>query len=199
MSRPPEHQPETILAAALAVFCDRGVQASTANVASVAGVSNGTLFNYFPTKQILIDRLYLWIKADLAEAIGEVDEALPTQQQMRDVWDRWLEWARHHRDAHAVMNLLYQSHLVSDTARAEGLDQIRVPIRVLAGAYRAGVLVDLPLSYFASLVQQQLDLAVAANLKDQEAATAFGVLWTGITDAPPEPNSTTPSTPEDQE
>ncbi len=182
MSRPPEHKPETILAAAVAAFSENGVQVSTASIAGAAGVSNGTLFNYFPTKQDLIDRLYVWIKTDLAGAIGEIDDTLPTEQQMREVWDRWLEWARHHRDAHAVVNLLHQSGLASDGARADGLGLIGVPMRVLTAAYENGLLVDLPLPYLVSLVQHQLDQAVVAGLKDSEAATAFGVLWNGITD-----------------
>lgn len=183
MSRPPEHQPETILTAALAAFLETGVQTSTASVASRAGVSNGTLFNYFPTKQALIDRLYLWIKADLAEAIGELDDAQPIRDQMNEVWDRWLAWARHHRDAYSVMNLLHQSGLASEEARVAGLDLIRIPMRVLADAHETGALVDLPLSYLAALVQHQLDQAVMADLNGEESDTAFGVLWNGITES----------------
>ena len=70
MNRPMQHKPEVILAAALSVFREEGVHVSTARIASAAGVSNGSLFNYFPTKQALIDDLYVWIKTDLAAAAG---------------------------------------------------------------------------------------------------------------------------------
>lgn len=182
MSRPPEHKPEDILATAVGVFRENGVRTSTASIAEAAGVSNGTLFNYFPTKQDLIDRLYIWIKTDLARAIGQVDAAQPTELQMRAVWDRWLDWARHHRDAHAVLHLLHQSGLASADARMQGLELIGVPMRVLAAAHEAGELVDLPLPYLVTLVQHQLDQAVVAELKGRDAAIAFGVLWSGITD-----------------
>ena len=69
MARPKEHKPETILAAALSLFRSEGVNVSTARIAKQAGVSNGTLFNYFPTKQALIDALYVSIKTELAAAV----------------------------------------------------------------------------------------------------------------------------------
>ena len=69
-----QHKPEAILAAALRCSAKEGVHVSTARIASAAGVSNGSLFNYFPTKQALIDDLYVWIKIDLAAAAGEFDD-----------------------------------------------------------------------------------------------------------------------------
>ena len=91
-----------------------------ADVASAANVSNGTLFNYFATKQELIDELYIWVKSDLAEAISAIDEELAINEQMRLIWDLWLEWASSQREAHAVMNLLHQSGLASEAARVKG-------------------------------------------------------------------------------
>lgn len=187
MSRPAEHKPEDILATAVAVFRDRGVRTSTANIAAAAGVSNGTLFNYFPTKQVLIDQLYLWIKADLAEAIGRVDSSASTRRQLHTVWERWLGWAHHHRDAHTVLQLLHQAGLAGQEARVRGVDLLGVPLGVLTRAHHAGQLVALPLPYLVSLVQHQLDQAVSAELKGSDADTAFGVLWNGITARDPQP------------
>ena len=184
MNRPAEHKPETILTSAVAVFRDQGVQASTAQIAAAAGVSNGTLFNYFPTKQDLIDALYISIKADLARAVGEIDDSLAVEAQTRTVWNRWLSWTLENRDAHAVMNLLSESGLASDAARVDGLELIKVPMGVLQSAHESGVLVDLPLPYLATLVQRQLDLAVIAELNDNQREVAFHVLWNGITHSP---------------
>ena len=106
MNRPKEHKPESILAAALDLFRDEGVHVSTAKIAAAAGVSNGTLFNYFPTKQDLIDGLYVSIKADVAEAVGEIDRNEPIEVQIRILWERWFRWARANPDANAVINVL---------------------------------------------------------------------------------------------
>src|SRR5262245_23076725 len=50
MARPPSISDETILEAARAVFKDKGVLGTSADVAARAGVSEGTIFNRFKSK-----------------------------------------------------------------------------------------------------------------------------------------------------
>lgn len=192
MNRPMQHKPEEILAAALSVFVQEGVSVSTARIAAAAGVSNGTLFNYFPTKQALIDALYVSIKTDLADAAGEFDDTEPIERRMRQVWDRWFGWARQNRDAHLVVNLLHQAGLASAEAQAAGNVAVVGPVRVLNEAKDSGILVDLPLEYLAALIQHHLDQAVASELDDRQAELAFHVLWNGITQKQPPSGSTSP-------
>ncbi len=190
MARPKEHQPATILTAALRLFRSEGVSVSTARIAKAAGVSNGTLFNYFPTKQALIDALYVSIKDDLAESVGVLDDHVPVESRMRQVWDRWFGWARANRDAHLVMNLLHQSGLASLEAQTIGTEALQGPIAVLDEALEGGILVDLPIDYLGALIQHQLDQAVMSELDDGQADVAFGVLWNGITRYPtPKPEA----------
>ena len=181
MNRPMQHRPEAILAAAMSVFVDNGVRVSTAKIAAAAGVSNGTLFNYFPTKQALIDALYVSIKTDLAAAVGDLDHSDPIERRMRQVWDCWFSWARENRDAHLVVNLLHEAGMASAEAQAAGNVAIEGPGRVLTEAKESGVLVDLPLEYLGALIQHHLDQAVASGLDDEQADRAFHVLWNGIT------------------
>lgn len=184
MARPKEHKPEKILQAALVVFHEEGVAVSTARIAKAAKVSNGTLFNYFPTKQALIDELYVSIKADMAAAIGEVDQNEPVQVRMRQVWDRWLAWARGNRKAQHVVNLLHQAGLASAEAQEIGYDHLKMSVSVLEDALAAGVLVDLPIEYLGGLIQLQLDQVVEFELDDRQADLAFGVVLDGITQNP---------------
>ena len=76
MARPVSIRDETILEAAREVFLEHGVQATTANVAARAGISEGTIFNRFQTKEALFQAAMLcpgasmpWIK-NLDERIG---------------------------------------------------------------------------------------------------------------------------------
>lgn len=165
----------------MALFRDHGVNISTARIAQAAGVSNGTLFNYFPTKQALIDALYISIKNDLAEAVGTLPPDGSVAVRMRLVWDRWFAWARDHRDSHAVMNLLHQANLASPDAQQAGVEAIGGPASLLTEAMNSGTLVDLPLEYLAGLIQHQLDQAIMSELDDEQANVAFSVLWNGIT------------------
>ena len=60
---------EAILAAALSVFGEKGFDgATTAEVAKAAGVSKGLVFNYFPTKDALLQAM---LEQVLGEALGQ--------------------------------------------------------------------------------------------------------------------------------
>jgi AcrR family transcriptional regulator len=50
MARPVSIKPETIIDAARAVFLERGIQATTAEVAERAGISEGTIFKRYKSK-----------------------------------------------------------------------------------------------------------------------------------------------------
>jgi AcrR family transcriptional regulator len=57
---------EQILASALRLFVEFGFHGTpTSKIAKEAGVSNGTLFHYFATKEDLIKELYISIKNEL--------------------------------------------------------------------------------------------------------------------------------------
>src|SRR6185436_12009941 len=53
MPRPPKIKDEEILAAAREVFLEKGIRATTAEVARRAGIAEGSVFNRFPTKLAL--------------------------------------------------------------------------------------------------------------------------------------------------
>lgn len=165
----------------MSLFYSDGVSVSTAKIAAAAGVSNGTLFNQFPTKQALIDALYVSIKTDVAGSVGEFDKADPLKRRMRQLWDKLLAWARSNPQAQVVGNLLHDSDLVSADAVAAGYEASRAPFEMLVEAQATGLLVALPLPYVAALIRHHIDEVVAGDLDDEQADVAFHVLWNGIT------------------
>ena len=64
---------ERIVAAAIEVFAERGLDASTAEIAHRAGVGEATLFRRFPTKDALIMAI---VETQLDEAIAIADDCL---------------------------------------------------------------------------------------------------------------------------
>lgn len=77
LARPITIQNETILEAAREVFLARGIQATTAEIAERAGVSEGSLFNRFKTKHELFRAAFelsgyepLWVRS-LPSKVGK--------------------------------------------------------------------------------------------------------------------------------
>ena len=66
---------ELIIAAAAAVFAERGLEAATAEIAHRAGVGEATLFRRFPTKDDLIDAIIETRMEELAVLADSASEA----------------------------------------------------------------------------------------------------------------------------
>ncbi|MCT9933071.1 TetR/AcrR family transcriptional regulator [Planotetraspora sp. A-T 1434] len=64
-----------ILEAAEAVFAGQGLSASTEDVAKEAGVGVGTVFRHFPTKEALIQAVFLGRVRRLAEKAASLSES----------------------------------------------------------------------------------------------------------------------------
>jgi AcrR family transcriptional regulator len=80
---------ELIIAAAAAVFAERGLEAATAEIAQRAGVGEATLFRRFPTKDDLIDAVIATrmeeVSALADDAAGHPDPAASLERFMEEL------------------------------------------------------------------------------------------------------------------
>jgi AcrR family transcriptional regulator len=85
----------SILSAALRLFVDQGFHGTpTGRIAQEAGIANGTLFHYFPTKDELILTLYIDIKSRLTDFIVSKSGNHPDlKDQLRIYYMNSLDWA----------------------------------------------------------------------------------------------------------
>ncbi len=175
-----KHSRSDILDAAVEIVDEEGLGVSTARLASRAGVSNGTLFHYFPTRQDLIDGLYLHLKRDLAAAIGDTDGSASAKDRAREVWDRWVTWGCAAPARHRVVLLLKGGGAVGSAALAEAAELFAGVSELLESAAREGVLVGMPLPYLAAVIEAQIDLAVSSELEGAARTVAFEMAWASI-------------------
>jgi len=80
--------------AAVDLFSTQGFHATpTQQISDRAGVSAGTLFRYFRTKEELIDSLYSSIHRALADAVEEaIHPEIPVEEQIKNVKRQVLHW-----------------------------------------------------------------------------------------------------------
>ena len=75
---------EKLVAAARAVFTEAGTSAPLEDVAERAGVGIGTLYRHFPTRQALLEAVYVDEVEAMARAADELSGSAP--------WDALSEW-----------------------------------------------------------------------------------------------------------
>lgn len=95
MARPKsEDKKQALLEAATVAFAQSGIAASTSLIARNAGVAEGTLFRYFPTKDDLLNALYLHLKQDLCQAmLANLDRTITLpKEHTRNIWNSYVDW-----------------------------------------------------------------------------------------------------------
>ena len=175
--------PDEVLDSAIEIVADEGVSVSTSRIARGAGVSNGTLFNYFPTKQALLDAMYVRIKRGLVFAIGELDDDAELVDRARVIWQRWLRWATIAPTHWRVGRLLTGADLVTPSVVEQSLAGLAGPMAVVEQLESSATAAGLPAGYVGAVIQAQLDVAIELGLNADPAAsaTAFDVMWQGLT------------------
>ena len=165
-----------IIAAAIPLLLSEGVSVSTARIAKAAGVSNGTLFNAFPTKQDLIDAIYRSTKLAMFAVFPEPNGRPFGLGQLRDNWDAYLTWARAAPDDHKVMHLLRESGLASPEVKAE-IDALSAPhAQTLIDALARGTIRGPSVGFVSDVIFAQIELVIAHNLTGADEDLAFDML-----------------------
>src|SRR5437764_4791339 len=119
MARPlSEQKRQALLDAAAGFVAGLGTGASTAKTAKAAGVSEGTLFTYYPTKDDLLNQLFLEIEADLMETmLAPYPADASAKDRLFAVWNRLIDWGLAHATARKTLRQLKVSDRVTAESR----------------------------------------------------------------------------------
>jgi len=180
---------EQLIQTAIRLFADDGVGVATARIAKEAGVSNGTLFNHFQTKQVLIDSVYVYIKTIMAD---EVLSNLDMDQSLHDfflnVWLSYARWCRKHALEKTALELLRTSQLLTNAVKEQGHSTWHVIAEKIIKGIEQKKLVQAPpeIIFLASegMLNSVMDYATTNKLSsknlDITIAQSFEILWRGI-------------------
>jgi len=181
--RPSADKREALLAAARRLIARAGLHATpTSAIAREAGVAHGTLFLYFPTKDALLNALYLELVSDehRAATTPAADAAAVPRAQLWASWRALARWYIDHPEVTRVIRQLRGSGVLTaetraaeERAQAAGLAQFREAIA-------RGALRDLELRVFWALYAGPMLALAEANadhgatsVSDAELRTTF--------------------------
>ncbi|MFX4314213.1 TetR/AcrR family transcriptional regulator, partial [Enterobacter sp. 63] len=118
-----KHKKIALLESATEIVAIQGLGAPTAQIAKRAGAAEGTLFRYFPTKDDLLNELFVYLTGNLGEALKYCfDEAAPLKDRTRTMWNSYIDWGIAHPSAHKAMNQLAVSEKVRPEIYASAMN-----------------------------------------------------------------------------
>jgi AcrR family transcriptional regulator len=175
---------EKLLRAALEIAARNGLEAATtAAIASAAGVAEGTLYRHFPSKDDLLIEVYRGIKRAVFEAIsdGESGDEAP-DARLKRVWRRLYETYRSDADAFMFGQRFAESSLSKREGGAAHEQIAGAVARLRAAGVERGLFKNLPGDLLANLFFAPVGYMLKTELKGRgwtEAeldATATAVL-----------------------
>jgi AcrR family transcriptional regulator len=168
-----------LLDVAAEVFADRGVSATTEEIARAAGVGVGTLFRHFPTKEALLEAVMVrrleTLSSEVARLAAEQDPAAAFFACFALMIDRS---ARKHEFAQALAAAGVDLH---QALRAPG-QAVRAQLaEVLAGAQRVGaVRADLGERELTALLVGAYDMVEQLGGDPASRERIFSVIFNGL-------------------
>ncbi|GHE97373.1 TetR/AcrR family transcriptional regulator [Streptomyces fumanus] len=175
-----------VLEGATRAIARDGLAAPTASIAAEAGLSVGSLFNYFPTKTALLNGLYLHLKRDLAAAVVEppISDG-PLRERAWEGWRRWIRWGAADPDKQRVLMLIEASHELTDQTRRDGVAAMQGADALFAEAQAGGPFADQPLEFLVATVGALAATTMEAVSREPEefdsrCRAGFTAVWAAI-------------------
>ncbi|PKB16708.1 TetR/AcrR family transcriptional regulator [Flavobacterium sp. 5] len=183
---------EVIIATALNMFVENGFHGTaTSKIAQQAGVANGTLFNYFATKEILIVSIYNDVVKKLDDfIIQSLESSSVSKESFRSLFVASLQWNLENKLEFQFLQLFNNSPY-SRVAITKVTSEEEHPLYVLIkNGIDLVILKPIPVALVFSLFNAQINglyhYLISNNInKDQSALwieETFELLWKMIVD-----------------
>lgn len=171
--------------AAVECFVERGFHGTAVpQIAERAGVSAGTLYHYFASKEALVNELYrMWKSAVARRVFTAFPQGAPAREQVRVMWTELATFAREEPAAFAFIELHNHASYLDDESRAVDRNVkefARGMIRVAQAQGQlkpldATVLMELVFGAFYGLIRAHFEGRV--DLTDELIAAAEQACW----------------------
>ncbi|MCC7634612.1 TetR/AcrR family transcriptional regulator [Stenotrophomonas rhizophila] len=121
MARPlSDHKRDAILAAAAKLVAAQGIGASTAQIARAAKVAEGTVFTYFPSKDALLNAVFVQLETRLANALAtDFPTGANAHDLLQHAWNALIAWGSSYPVDRMALRQLKVSERISEHTRSE--------------------------------------------------------------------------------
>lgn len=179
---------QRIIDTAMKLFVTNGFHATpTSKIAKKAKVSVGTLFNYFHTKEDLIEAIYIYIKLHSKATFLELlEEKESTHDSLLSMWHAIITWGMKNPEEFNYLELFCHSPFRSTYQREKSLEAYKQFQSQIIKMVVPSTLCEQYPEYVLGYVDQALHAAIRylleEDLDDPEyfIRNAFDMLWHGL-------------------
>lgn len=179
-----------LIEASIDLFAKEGFwNTPTVRIAKHAGVATGTLFNYFESKDVLIDAVYKQLKQEwMAHLMAGYPQNGSLKERVEHIWFRHIDWGVRFPVRYGLMNQLKLSNLVSQEAQQSQEAELAFAYDMIVQGIADGHLVNVPPKYLGQMFYAQLEAAVQYAAEHEltdmpltrHITQGFEIFWKGV-------------------
>jgi AcrR family transcriptional regulator len=175
--------------AALILFTQRGFHGTpTSMISESAGVSTGTLFRCFETKNDLINSVYFSAKERMGQATyAGCEHETSVRNKIKRIWGNSIRWGVDNPYEFLFVEQFSSSPFITDVTREQAMKNFSLLFEVLNEGIRTGTMknqdrdLTLEMLYSANVaVVKKLIQSGDTKDLDETIARSFDIVWGGI-------------------
>lgn len=151
----------------------QGIHATPmSQIAKEAGVSAGTIYHYFASKEELFAVLYGTLKEQMGSALlHDDDPRQPYNKRFHRFWRNLFDFFSTHPAEFEFLELCERSPIISDEVRAEHTKHYQPVLNFLNIGIKTRVLCDMPLELMSTTIYSSVATTIRFIRKHKEAQT----------------------------
>ena len=177
---------DAILNAALGLLVEKGVHNTPmSQVAKAAGTGMGTIYNYFPNKEILINTIYLDIKEQEESLFLAVDKNQPIKTQFENYMTVLIGFFIDHPAYFNFLQQLEASPIITEENKAIGGKSVEIVASLLENGQSDRIIKNLTIEEILIFIGGAISSYLKGNLNRSEkerssVANHIKMVWDGI-------------------
>lgn len=176
MARPKSNEKkQAILNATLTVFAQRGFWSTpTSEISKAAGVSEGTLFTYFKTKDDLMNELFCELKKELYDAVmTNFPKEGDIRTRVQELWNRHIDWGVSNPDKNKVLAQLDLSESITEDSKKLGNSLFAESEKLLLECREKGIMRDYPDEMVGGIIMSLIETTITLILRNKDKKEVF--------------------------
>ncbi|WP_040280042.1 TetR/AcrR family transcriptional regulator [Psychroserpens damuponensis] len=135
---------EAILSAAITLLTEKGVHNTPMSaIAKAAGTGMGTIYNYFPNKDVLINTIYVSIKHEEKDLFLDFDANKSIKTQFETYYTAMIDFFIANPTYFKFMEQLQASPIITEKSRNEGVKSITEVNKLLVKGQQERIIKDI--------------------------------------------------------
>jgi len=177
---------DAILNAALELLVEKGVHNTPmSEIAKAAGTGMGTIYNYFPNKEELINEIYTDIKEQEEALFLEVNTDQPIKTQFENYLTVIIEFFIHYPSYFKFLQQLEASPIITEENKAKGRKSVEIVAALLKSGQQDRIIkkinIDEILVFIGGTISSYLKRHLNPSEKKRSPlANHMRMVWDGI-------------------